>query len=301
MNKKALDYAMWLAMVTFVCIVYLFIIINGELRDFRWNVGEHEVALLNTYQKAEENLLYVDNAARLASWQSVDSFASFGGMPNEECSSIQSTAGKKYSFWNTADKNCFETANFYENFNVILGNKLKPYLNRRNIQNDYEFTVLKDKISGFALQPIGIPIQPPPEKITEYFLFFKVYEEEVPKTAVGKYYVRPSFTVNINSNLEDYNKIRDKMKNLLECSKKHRQVADIVKDHCENQIDKGNMRWQITKDPVSDIYFFDITQNFENPYTNTKPTISLAMTISQPKPPAPQAPAPQAIKAPRVA
>jgi len=301
-NKKGIDYALWLTAVVFICIVYAFIVINEKIDKYHWKIGEHEVALLNTYQKAEENLLYVDNAARNSVWQAVDSLADLGGMPNKECGTITAQE-TDYTLWNQKDKDCYKTINFYESYSKELNEKLNSYLSQKNLpQDNYEFTVLKDKVSGLAIEPLSIPIVPPPGKIVTYWLTFKVYEAEVSKAAVGKYYIRPSFTIPAKTSLDNYEHIRIEINKLVECAEKPTINPAFVKE-CSKDLSGDDLTWAITPEiaPPDNTYFFDITQKeVKNVYTGKSPIIRFAMNIPKPPEPVEKPKVEPAIKKPRV-
>jgi len=160
-NKKGIDYAMMLALVVFICVVYLLIVLENKLDKFDWRIGQHETGLLNAYQGGEKTMLYVDNAARLSVWQALGILGEVGGMPNQECLDMLGPGSVSYTLWNKQDKDCFMETNFYEGFNQIMNTRLNEYLALQQLrQNNYEFVVLKDKISGFAIEPHLIPVFP---------------------------------------------------------------------------------------------------------------------------------------------
>ena len=293
-NKKGIDYAFLLAFVVFVCIIYLFVVLNGKLNEMHWKIGEHEVALLNAYQKGEEQLLYVDNSARISAWQAVDSLAEVGGMPDQDCGTVNRSIGTtvvQYTYWKSQNQDCLDKSNVYEEYSDVLNEKLNNYLKLRKMpQNNYEFTVLPEKVSGFAFRPLEIPVKAPPEKIVYYFLIFKVYEDEFEKVlAIGKYYVHPSFTAHVKTRLQDYGVIKAEVIKLLDCAK-----HNIIIDTCIGDIEQGDLDWKIEKSLGTDIYYFDIAQSIENPYTGKNPVVRFALNIPRPVPlptPATSAPA----------
>lgn len=224
-NKKGMDYAAMMVMVTIITVIYLTIQLYAKLEPFQVAIGESQVALLNAYQAGEDALLYVDQAARYAVYPSLNDLALRGGVRGQACIAFKE-GGREISAWAAKGKKldeCLAAVQPYDAFSDLMNGRLTSYLaqypSAQLPLNNYEIFVQKDTITGIALEPAAVWLQPPPELREFYVWFVKVAEAELQKAAIGEYAFKPSFTVkNIETKLEAYDELARAVVILYQCT-----------------------------------------------------------------------------------
>ncbi len=181
MNRKGIDYAVWLTLVTILCLVYLYVQLQTQLDNFQVRVGESQVALLNAYQEGDLALLRTDVSARYAVQRALYSLAAAPGGCGE-------TDG--YPLWSTQEGLC--VPDLFRSLEASVNAELAKY-----VKDAPGWRVLfngTDAI-GTALAPIEIAVVPPAETRTTTVWFLPIAQETYAKAVIGTYAVRPSFRV----------------------------------------------------------------------------------------------------------
>ena len=74
------------------------------------DIGELQFDLLQTYQRGEKTLLYIDQAAKYSMYHSVFDFFGSGGLFNSECGQHNG-----YQIWQNKEQECYLTKESIEN------------------------------------------------------------------------------------------------------------------------------------------------------------------------------------------
>lgn len=139
--------------------------------------GEQELKLLKLYQDAENALVYVDQSAKYATLKSIPELAEKGGFYKPACGTY-----KEYNIWS---KNCFP--DYKKSLAQIINKNLDPYLivypEPRLPPDNYDITILDNAIAGTAKAKLS---------------FYTPGLDRI------EYFVSPSFTIEIDHNLDTY-------------------------------------------------------------------------------------------------
>lgn len=225
-NKKGLDYAAWLVLVTFITIVYLYIQLASKIEGFDVRIGESQIAVLNAYQDGENALLYVDQAAKYSAYQAASTLAQHGGVLKDACGTLTEN-DKTIAAWTAGGKNiddCLARVQPYDAFAALMNERLDSYIaNYKHPQvtlpaNNYEVLVQDKTITGTAIQPAIAYLKPPTEVKDYYVGFLKVAEAVLKKAAIGEYAFKPSFTIAAELKLDTYDTLKTRVKNFYTCT-----------------------------------------------------------------------------------
>jgi len=151
-SRKGIDYAALLVVVVFISLVYLLIILEHKSAEFQREVGDNQLALLNSYSQGEAMLFYVDQAAKYSAQKSVYEFIGNGGFATkEDASQLCGESVNGYVLWNKPGKYVLcapDTPKLYENFGKIMNKNLNSYFD--GYTSDYE---LLDKQAALNALP----------------------------------------------------------------------------------------------------------------------------------------------------
>jgi hypothetical protein len=224
-SKKGLDYAAMLVLVTLIVVVYLYIQLSAKVDSAGGrNIGEYPVAMLNAYQAGEDALLFVDQAATYAAFAAIDAVAGRGGIAGTPCATI-SDSGRILNAWVAAGTNidaCLAAVQPYDAFAEVLNGQLTlmlaKYPRAQLPLNNYEIFVQDRAVTGTAIVPAVVELKPPVETSTFYVGEIPVKEVKLAKAAIGEYAFWPSFTVNVETRLEIYEKLKGQVRALYKCA-----------------------------------------------------------------------------------
>ena len=185
MNKKSMYMGPLFAVVVVIAIMYLAFVLHTKTSSFEKKIGEKQTELLNTYQKGEKALFYVDRAGKYSINKAIDEI---------DKGKIELGCGKykDYALWKNKDNDCYPDLIFkkiiQEKLNEYLGKYIDNYKEAKIPKNNYEIYIKGKKIEAIAIKNILI-------------------EDE--KNRIN-YSVKPSFFVNTNYNLmEKYKQYRE--------------------------------------------------------------------------------------------
>ena len=236
LNKKAQFFNIILVIIA-AGILTTALFILGPLTWKGDKLGEKQSNLINKYQEAEKTLFYIDQSAILAAQQAVYDLANNGGFYGKtNCNQYLG-----YNLWDNGS--CYPDYNL--NFKIYLTTYLNPYFEKITEelkpkivvhQNNHEISLIqKDKLNiiGTAIKPI---------LITE------------PET---DYTVNPSFNIELDYNINDYQVINQDVLTLLEkCSDKE----DAELNNCiETNLPEN---WSLGSCSIQNrVYCFDATSS----------------------------------------
>ncbi len=223
-NRKGMDYAAMMVLVVALCLIYLYIQLQNKVNAFPARIGESQVAVLNAYQKGESALAYVDQAAKYSAYKALDALAQRGGVKDNECGVIDEQ-GKKISVWAKQGRpveDCLSKVRQYDAFNEIVNGHLTIYSSKYKDAslpaNNYEILVQKDSVTGTAVSPARVYLNPPTQ-VQEWFIGpIKVAQAELKKAAIGEYSFKPSFTVPLKAELDVYDRLKAEVKVFYACT-----------------------------------------------------------------------------------
>ena len=207
-------------------------LVFGESTNYRREVGKNQYKLYDTYNQADKAIIYLDNAARLAAYDSLKELGENGGYVNEQISEC-SKAG--YNLWYNAGEECWP--DIQDNFKTAFKKNFNKYLANYNIRlhNDYDNPGLKDYYDYLTdINKDGITING--KSRSKYIFGTESYSDGRSEFLI-KYEVDPSFNVKIDIGLSDYNEIK-------------LAITDAIR-LCNNaecfdrNVRKGNYSWRI--------------------------------------------------------
>lgn len=235
-NKKGLDYAAMMVLVSLIVVVYMYIQLSAILEGFQVNIGESQIALLNAYQQGENTLLYVDQAAKFSAYRALDSVARTGGVATSDCGTLEGQ-GSAIAAWTAKGKNCLGAVRPYDVFAAAFNKDMNAYLvqykNALLPQDNYELLVQKDSVTGTAVSSAVVAVRPPPETIAATLGAFTIpfTTQKLIKTSIGEYAFKPSFTVPVAAKLDVYDSLKRAVEALYVCAdtKSFDECVDTLK------------------------------------------------------------------------
>ena len=111
------------AIVVFVAMSWQFYGRVSDASKFgteEYHIGEVQSLLKDVYYEAEKDLLYIDQAAKLAGNGAIFILAEKGGLYNTGCGTV-----RNYSLWSNNDKECYP--NTVNNFGSVFNDIIKKY------------------------------------------------------------------------------------------------------------------------------------------------------------------------------
>ncbi len=162
-SKKAnVHYYLLLALAIPILIFFTFMTLQNKPKQFAEKIGELQVALLNTYNKAEKILFYVDQSARYSSYKAVKFLADNAGVQKDDCGEYLG-----YKILNADGETCIKSSDVKAGYEFYFAEELSKYFNAypdENIAIDlYEDFIVKEEgnkitIYGPAIKDITIDI-----------------------------------------------------------------------------------------------------------------------------------------------
>jgi hypothetical protein len=263
-NKKGMDYSAFMVVVVLIVIIYLFTQLYVKLDVFERRIGDQELALVDVYNQGDKLLLFVDQAAKYSVYKAVDELAYNGAAkPNE----LPISSHNKAAYWYKDGKKLYRDIDFYKNFEYYLDKNMNDYMSKYLARTPFEFTITDDKILGIPLKPVLLNIFPKADKKEHYIeVMTKVGKDlniDTP-TGLGIYAVRPSFSVDAETKLDNYDILFDKIDELLTC-----RMSDTL-PNCVGKIQSDDLHWQFLEPPgTKDVLFNVVFKNVKNPYAGS--------------------------------
>ncbi len=269
-DKKAVDYSFFLVIVVIIVLSALFIAIYtiGDRHDFK--LGETQAALFNTFYSSESMLFFVDQAAKYSAYQSLS-----------ELPSVDKGCGKldNIPIFNNKENPLniclFDATELFKNLlNKKLNNYFEQYSTYNISKDNYEFLLLNDSIKAIALEPVYVGVFMPSRKIELKFLGITFKSYPLASYQFGRYFIKPSFSLDLNHNIFFYEEIQSRLNQTInDCALKFNQTEIDKKLACIN-----NFNFK-TKTNDNDTFVFEFPQNIKNPFNQTDFTIGLVAFI----------------------
>jgi D-alanyl-D-alanine dipeptidase len=122
MLKKKSMILLYPILIGFVAAIAIFYILNARAQFSPEYIGEGSLYLLKASSEAQKALLYIDQSAKLAAYDSINELEKKG--LNTDCGEYLS-----YDLWNSKEQDCFPDKNIIKkNLKEIYGNILDNYL-----------------------------------------------------------------------------------------------------------------------------------------------------------------------------
>ncbi len=272
-NKKGLDYSALMVIVVIIIVIYLFIQLYAKLDIFELRVGDQEFALINTYQTGDKISLFVDQAAKYSVHHALKDLGEKGGsLPNK----LPVFALTNVPYWFKDNNRYYKDINFYDAFEFYLEKNLRSYLSNHpgySVNTDYEFTIIKDKVLGIPIKPILLPLFVLPEKKSHYGDVMSQVFKDFGVHGTGIYAIRPSFSVNIETHIDDFELVAKKIDVLLDCIK-----SDTITNCIHPIQSEDGLFWNYVEYPDSNTIVFNVVlKNIQNPYDRQGVYVNFAL------------------------
>lgn len=210
-NKKgALLFAPMLLILMIVGLIYAYSEISAKYKPFKRGIGEKQFELINTYQKGEKAMFYIDQSAKYSAYQSIYDLAKNGGC-------IGGDIYSKYRLWTVDSPKpsiCFPSAEDSKNgFFDFFSNMLNDYLSKyeptkplSGISKLYDLSFKDGNLIAAARLYLNMPIIQKKEGL------------ESP----GTYTINTSFKVNLKKyDFSDYDKLKSRAREVIrKCEKR---------------------------------------------------------------------------------
>ena len=238
-KKGAILFNITLVFITVIVLTTAFFVLTNKKNSFPSGIGGTQIEIIKTYQEADKILLYVDQAAKFSVDQAAYDLGLQGGYNTvSDCGKITN-----YMIWQTNTKECYPY--FIENFGGLINKEMDKYLNNYPSQSgltipkdNYEFTIYTDKVIGTALEDINI----------------NMYNKWVNSILIGRYSLKPSFSVISDFDINQYEGIIIKAKSIfIGCE------TAIDRKQCVDLIINTYLNWKSTNS--GNIFFFDVETN----------------------------------------
>jgi len=280
-NRKGMDYSAFLVIVVFIVCIYLFVQLSSKINVFALSVGDQELALMNAYGEGDKLLLFVDQSAKYAVFDSVRELASNGGFApgSEPCGSVGpvGVVVSKHSFWVKEGKKCYSDVNVYDSFDSVLSGNLNSFLLNSPFsvfKNNFEFVVDDSKVMGIAVKPVLIPVLVSPENRLSFSSILVRVADEFGVAGTGVYAVRPSFSVDAQTLLDNYELVQDQVDVLLDC------VKTGSLDACVKSSNSDDFKWAYQQVTGSSVFVFAVRLNkFVDPFSKDPVYIKFALHL----------------------
>jgi len=273
-NKKAIDYSFLLVIVVIIVLVSLFVAIYtiSDRHDFK--LGETQAALLNSFYSSESMLLFVDQAAKYSTYNALSELEN----ADKGCGKLNNINlfNKKENPFNV----CFFDAQliFKDLLNKNLNNYFSQYSKYKVPQDNYEFLLLNNSLKAIALEPVYVGVFMPKRKTELRFLGIKFKEFDFEPYQFGRYFVKPSFSLDINHDIFFYDLLQQRLNQTVNnCASKFNQTDVDKKIFCiSDQL--SNIDFNIQTDD-NETFIFEFLQNITNPFETKDLNIKIAAYI----------------------
>lgn len=282
-NKKGADYSAFLVIVVFISVIYLFIQLYSKVSVFELSVGDQELALMNAYKGGDSLLLFTDQAARYSAYQAVSDVARNGGFvfESEPCGNVDPIVSQRilfrYPFWFKGGKKCYAGVTVHDSFEHYLAKNLGSFFEKSlySVQSDdFEFTIADDKVIGVSLRPVLVPVLVSPEKKLFYGEVMSRVFREFGVAGLGVYSVRPSFSIDVQARISDYELLKSQVDVLLDC------VKTGSLDSCVKSAGSDELKWFYQQVPGTSSFVFDVKQaKAVNPFKKDPVYIRFALDL----------------------
>ncbi|MBU0756451.1 MAG: hypothetical protein KKF44_00160 [Nanoarchaeota archaeon] len=246
-NKRGMSFWAFLPTVFFLVAIFpsALFVANQKQIKFGKMIGETQIALLRTYERAEPIVFYVDESARNAMRETIYEFGQ--GDFSIDCN--------EYFGYSLISDDCiFDTEDLKKEFLRIFHVRFQDYI-ANNFEEDaldiskykLEFIQNEDilEIIGITKQKIPIEIgygetsqndieSEPDNEITGAIVKIEENEES---HKFGYYYVNPSFHESFNFNLNFFTESIDKANDLIDALETEAETKEITEEYVRGFVD----------------------------------------------------------------
>lgn len=181
-----------MVLVMFIVLVYAMGKLGSTRDSLGGDIGKKQAEIFKTYQSGENVLFYIDQAAKISSERAIYDLGQKGGFSERSNCGVLSG----YYFWQRGSEECYPE-NVKGNFYKFLDINLNQHIDNYNILaeakvplSNYGFMLNNKKLIGNAFENININIYDT--------------KNEPTLSDVGRYSIKPSFTVDVSSDLSEY-------------------------------------------------------------------------------------------------
>lgn len=273
-RKKAMILILSLALLFWVIMGMLFVRIASKKSQFNATLGETQLELIGKYTQGEQILFYVDQASKYSIYKAAYDLSLNGGFFEYKCGDY-----KGYGLWQNETKTIeYCSPDYKKNFGRFINARLDAYLNDeifdvKLLTDNYDFVFEgedKTRVNGIATVPISLKL-----------LCGKG------KTECGVYKVKPSFTHEIDYNINDYEIIKEKLSKITEeCKKEQDSILNEKLKECVYQRmgDYKGLAWKAMPKTLSIIredrnFAFEVTSNKKMPFHDNNIVYKFAIFI----------------------
>lgn len=174
-SKKGQEVYSIIILVAFAFFAFTAIGRAGQTQKDLPEIGKLPTELISTYNQAEKDLTFIDQAALYSAYKSAEDLAINGGFTKlgSKCGTYQN-----YNIWK---QGCFPE--YENNFKAYFDEYFNPYLRNypnRDLSNDYTIQLVENKVLGT------------PKNKINYVL------------SAGNYFTIPSFSITMDHEIDQY-------------------------------------------------------------------------------------------------
>jgi len=197
-NKKSQEFITHITIILllWVAVGYLMVVVFTETKPFETEFGDIQIKILNVYSEGEKTLFYIDQSAKYSAQQAIYDLSQNGGfLEANKCGDYLG-----YNYWKTETQQFEECKpSTEENFKLTFNTNLNKHFDQINSiykimipKNNYLDIKVKDNLNiiGIADKNLIIPIGEKP---------------------IGIYSISPSFNVNTDYDLDEYNSLSENL------------------------------------------------------------------------------------------
>ena len=177
-TKKGLFFDLIMFFVVFVILTTAIIVLYNKQNQFKkgYMIGDRQFSLINTYQKAEKILFYIDQSAKYSLQQSIYDLSQNGGI--SEIENLGADEGPadykcgKFSdayVWFEIKKTqngydltkCFEESSVNASLIYLFDGNFKDYISNYPVEiplGNYKYDIKESGLVGLAAEPVKINI-----------------------------------------------------------------------------------------------------------------------------------------------
>ena len=246
LGKKAQFFFFFMAILTIVAMITIFFMIGLKKEAFKEPIGTKAFEIIKMSQETEKMLVYIDYSAKNSAWLSAWNLADNGGILNPielyngyalwKRTSINTLTSSDYriAFINGAKENLYKFINNYAKGKTITTSKLSEVTlevyDEKQRPIEYDLITIDNSLIGSANHPLFALGKRGPE-----------IKGEITKGTVRTYAVSPSFNVNINYDLEEYQTMITQASDLMnDCAGKGNQTFACINSNKPTNWDIGD-------------------------------------------------------------
>lgn len=279
-----------MVLVVFIATTYLTLQLLNKGQAFdQISLGKTQIALLQVQQEADKAIIFVDQAAKLASFQAFGELVKNGGFfdPSDRekaCGSIK-IENNEYIFWGSYDdKVCFPdvfsefSKSFSPKFDKLIKLKFSDFPS-----NTFDYFFDENKFAGVSYALLPIQIIPSDASGFDNW-FVKANSIWKQGNVLGLYYVKPFFDLSFEPGLFMLSEVKNILAEMTRCYKpgEEARIEQCIKG-AENNIKSKVREVAIKESVVKDLNVLLVDMTLKNPFAYTIDHLILHIAIIKPK------------------